>query len=89
MSESIGLVETKGLTGSVEACDAMAKAASVSLVKQVSIGGGFLTVLVKGDVGSVKAAVDAGAEAANNVGELVAWHVIARPHDDLLKYFEA
>jgi ethanolamine utilization protein EutM len=89
MSESIGLVETKGLTGSIEASDAMAKAALVTLVKQVSIGGGFLTVLVKGDVGSVKSAVEAGAEAANRVGELVASHVIARPHDDLLKYFQA
>ena len=89
MSESIGLVETKGLTGSIEASDAMAKAALVTLVKQVSIGGGFLTVLVKGDVGGVKAAVEAGAEAANRVGELVASHVIARPHDDLLKYFQA
>ncbi|CAA6679139.1 MULTISPECIES: BMC domain-containing protein [unclassified Lentimonas] len=89
MSESIGLVETKGLTGSIEASDAMAKAADVSLVKQISIGGGFLTVLVKGDVGSVKAAVEAGAEAANRAGELVASHVIARPHDDLLKYFQA
>ncbi|MEZ7844114.1 MAG: BMC domain-containing protein [Opitutales bacterium] len=88
MSESIGLVETKGLTGSIEASDAMAKAALVTLVKQVSIGGGFLTVIVKGDVGSVKAAVEAGAEAANRVGELVASHVIARPHDDLLKYFQ-
>ena len=89
MSESIGLVETKGLTGSIEASDAMAKAAAVALVNQVSIGGGFLTVLVKGDVGSVKAAVEAGAEAANSVGELVASHVIARPHDDLLKRFDA
>jgi len=88
MSESIGLVETKGLTGSIEASDAMAKAASVRIVKQISIGGGFLTVLVKGDVGSVKAAVEAGAEAANNVGELIASHVIARPHDDLVKQFE-
>ncbi|MGB0413615.1 MAG: BMC domain-containing protein [Coraliomargarita sp.] len=88
MSESIGLIETKGLTGSIEASDAMAKAAAVSLVKQVSIGGGFLTVLVKGDVGSVKAAVEAGAEAANRVGELVASNVIARPHEDLLKYFQ-
>ncbi len=85
--ESIGLVETKGLTGSIEASDAMAKAAAVSLVKQIQIGGGFLTVLVKGDVGSVKAAVEAGAEAANRVGELVATNVIARPHEDLLKYF--
>ena len=89
MSESIGLVETRGLTGSIEASDAMAKAASVSLVKQVSIGGGFLTVLVKGDVGSVKAAVEAGAEAADRVGELVASHVMARPHEDLMKFFEA
>ena len=87
MSESIGLIETKGLTGSIEASDAMAKAANVSLVKQVSIGAGMLTVFVKGDVGSVKAAVEAGAEAANRVGELVASHVIARPHADLLKFF--
>ena len=88
MSESIGMIETKGLTGSIEASDAMAKAAAVSLVKQISIGGGFLTVLVKGDVGSVNAAVEAGAEAANRVGELVASNVIARPHEDLLKYFK-
>ncbi len=87
MSDSIGLIETKGLTGSIEASDAMAKSAKVSLVKQVPIGGGFLTVLVKGDVGSVKAAVEAGAEAANRVGELVASNVIARPHEDLLKHF--
>jgi ethanolamine utilization protein EutM len=87
MSESIGLIETKGLTGSIEASDAMVKAANVSLVKQVSIGAGMLTVFVKGDVGSVKAAVEAGAEAANRVGELVASHVIARPHEDLLKHF--
>ena len=87
MSESIGLIETKGLAGSIEASDAMAKAAAVTLVKQIAIGGGFLTVLVKGDVGSVKAAVEAGAEAANRVGELVSSNVIARPHEDLLKYF--
>ncbi|MBC2605216.1 BMC domain-containing protein [Pelagicoccus albus] len=89
MSESIGLIETKGLTGSIEASDAMAKAAAVTLVKQISIGGGFLTVVVKGDVGSVKAAVEAGAEAANRVGELVSSNVIARPHEELLKYFGA
>ncbi len=89
MSESIGLVETRGLTGSIEAADAMAKAASVSLVKQVSIGGAYLTVLVKGDVGSVKAAVEAGAEAADRVGELVASHVMARPHEDLLTFFQS
>jgi ethanolamine utilization protein EutM len=87
MSESIGLIETKGITGSIEASDAMVKAANVSLVKQVSIGAGMLTVFVKGDVGSVKAAVEAGAEAANRVGELIAAHVMARPHEDLLKFF--
>jgi ethanolamine utilization protein EutM len=65
----------------------MAKAANVQLVSQIQIGGGFLTVLVKGDVGSVKAAVDAGAEAASRVGELVASHVIARPHPELLTQF--
>ena len=87
MNESIGMVETKGLTGSIEASDAMVKAASVSLVKQIPIGGGLLTVLVKGDVGSVNAAVEAGSEAADRVGELVASHVLARPHEDLLKVF--
>ena len=87
MSESIGLIETKGATGAIEASDAMAKAAAVTLVKQIPIGGGFLTVLVKGDVGSVKAAVEAGAEAADRVGELVSSNVIARPHEDLLKSF--
>ncbi|MBX3749830.1 MAG: BMC domain-containing protein [Opitutaceae bacterium] len=85
MSDSIGLVETRGYTGSIEASDAMVKAASVSLVRTVQIGGGFVTVVVKGDVGSVKASVEAGAEAAKRVGELVCSHVIARPHGDLLK----
>ena len=87
MSESLGMVETNGYVGSVEASDTMVKAASVSLVKQVQIGGGFVTVLVKGDVGSVKAAVEAGSEAADKVGELVCSHVLARPHPDLLKQF--
>jgi ethanolamine utilization protein EutM len=87
MSSALGLIETKGYVGSVEATDAMAKAANVELVKQVQTGGGFLTVLVKGDVGSVKAAVDAGAEAAGRVGELVSSHVIARPHPELLSQF--
>lgn len=87
MSESLGLIETKGYVGNVEATDAMMKAANVDLVKQVQIGGGLLTVLVKGDVGSVKAAIDAGAAAAARVGELVGAHVIARPHADLLKQF--
>lgn len=87
MSSALGMIETKGYVGSVEATDAMAKAANVELIKQVQTGGGFLTVLVKGDVGSVKAAVDSGAEAAGRVGELVASHVIARPHAELLNQF--
>lgn len=87
MSAALGMIETKGYVGSVEATDAMAKAANVQLIKQVQIGGGFMTVLVKGDVGSVKAAVEAGAEAAGRVGELVSSHVIARPHADLLNQF--
>ena len=85
MSDSIGMIETRGYVGSVEASDAMVKAASVQLVRTVQIGGGLITVVVKGDVGSVKAAVDAGAEAAKRVGELVASHIIPRPHTDLLK----
>jgi len=85
MSDSIGMIETRGYVGSVEASDAMVKAASVSLVRQIQIGGGFVTVVVRGDVGSVKAAVEAGAEAAKRVGELVCSHVIPRPHPELLK----
>jgi ethanolamine utilization protein EutM len=85
MSDSIGMVETKGYVGSVEASDAMVKAANVTLVRQVQIGGGFVTVIVKGDVGSVRAAVDAGSEAAKRVGELVCSHIIARPHAELVK----
>jgi ethanolamine utilization protein EutM len=87
MSQAIGMIETKGYVGSVEATDAMAKAANVQLINQIQIGGAFLTVLVKGDVGSVKAAVDAGADAAGRVGELVSAHVIARPHPELLSQF--
>ena len=87
MSEALGMIETKGYVGSVEASDAMVKAANVSLVKTVPIGGGFITVLAKGDVGIIKAAVDAGTNAAARVGELVSSHVIARPHEDLLKAF--
>ena len=81
------MIETKGYVGSVEASDAMVKAANVNLVKTVPIGGGFITVLANGDVGSIKAAVDAGTNAAARVGELVSSHVIARPHEDLLKAF--
>lgn len=84
---ALGLVETRGHTGLVEATDAMLKAANVDLVKSVAIGGAYVTVFVKGDVGSVKAAVDAGAEAAGRVGELVAAHVIPRPHDSLVNNF--
>ena len=84
MSDSLGMIETKGYVGNVEATDAMMKAANVDLLKQIQIGGGLLTVLVKGDVGSVKSAVAAGADAAGRVGELVGSHVIARPHNELL-----
>jgi len=87
MSQAIGLIETKGLVGLVEASDAMVKAASVELVKTVQIGGGFVTTIVRGDVGSVRAAVDAGSAAAKAVGELVSAHVIARPHDALVENF--
>jgi ethanolamine utilization protein EutM len=87
MSEALGMIETKGYVGSVEASDAMVKAANVSLVKTVPIGGGLITVLCRGDVGSVKAAVDAGSKAAGRVGELVSSHILARPHEDLLKAF--
>ncbi|MGA3179498.1 MAG: BMC domain-containing protein [Verrucomicrobiota bacterium] len=87
MSEAIGMIETKGYAASVEASDAMVKAASVSILRTIPIGGGFITVLCKGDVGSVKAAVDAGAKSAGKVGELVSSHVIARPHEDLLRAF--
>jgi ethanolamine utilization protein EutM len=87
MNDSLGMVETMGYVGSVEASDAMVKAASVGLVKMVQIGGGMVTVLVKGDVGSVKAAVEAGSEAAKRVGELICSNVIPRPHPDVLKQF--
>jgi ethanolamine utilization protein EutM len=87
MSEAIGMIETKGYVGSVEASDAMVKAANVVLVKTIPIGGGLITVLARGDVGSVKAAVDAGTKAAAKVGELISSHIIARPHEDLLKAF--
>ena len=88
MSKALGMIETKGYVGSVEASDAMAKAADVEIVKQVQIGAGYLTILIQGDVGSVKAAVDAGAEAAGRVGDLVSAHVIARPAPEVLKQFE-
>ena len=83
MAEALGLVETKGLIGSVEAADAMVKAAKVTLVGWEKIGAGYVTVLVRGDVGAVKAATDAGAAAARRVGELVSVHVIPRPHAEV------
>ena len=81
--KALGLVETRGLVGAVEAADAMVKAASVTLVGKEKIGGGYVTVMVRGDVGAVKAATDAGAAAARKVGEVVSVHVIPRPHSDI------
>ena len=81
--EALGMVETKGLVGSIEAADAMVKAANVTLIGEEKIGSGLVTVMVRGDVGAVKASVDAGAAAAARVGELFAVHVIPRPHDDV------
>jgi ethanolamine utilization protein EutM len=86
-SEALGLIETKGLVGLIEATDAMLKAANVRLAGRVQIGGGFVTSLVRGDVGSVRAAVEAGAEAASRVGELVSAHVIPRPDEAVLDTF--
>jgi len=80
---ALGLVETRGLVGSIEAADAMVKAANVRLVGKENIGGAYVTVMVRGDVGAVKAATDAGAAAAKRVGELISVHVIPRPHNDL------
>jgi ethanolamine utilization protein EutM len=84
MQDAIGLLETKGLIALVEATDAMAKAANVQILKRIDIGGGLTTTIVRGDVGSVRAAVEAGANAASGVGELVASHIIPRPADGLL-----
>jgi ethanolamine utilization protein EutM len=80
---ALGMVETRGLIGAVEAADAMVKAANVKLIGSEYIGGGLVTVMVRGDVGAVKAATDAGAAAAKRVGELVSVHVIPRPHSDV------
>ncbi len=84
-TEALGMVETKGLIGSIEAADAMVKAANVVLIGKEYIGAGYVTVMVRGDVGAVKAATDAGAAAARRVGELVSVHVIARPHNEVEK----
>ena len=80
---ALGMIETRGLVASIEAADAMVKAASVTIEAQTKAGGGLVTTLVRGEVGAVKAATDAGATAANKVGEVVSVHVIARPHDEL------
>ncbi len=81
--EALGMIETKGLVGAIEAADAMVKAANVRLAGKEQIGSGLVTVMVRGDVGAVKASVEAGASAAKRVGELVSSHVIASPHDDV------
>ncbi|EJO5347071.1 ethanolamine utilization microcompartment protein EutM [Clostridium oceanicum] len=81
--DALGMIETKGLVGSIEAADAMVKAANVYLIGKEYIGGGLVTVMVRGDVGAVKAATDAGAAAAQRVGELVSVHVIPRPHSEV------
>ncbi len=83
--EALGLIETKGLVGAIEAADAMVKAANVVLVGKEYVGAAYVTVTVRGDVGAVKAATDAGAAAARRVGELIAVHVIPRPHDEVEK----
>lgn len=85
MSEALGMVETKGLVGAIEAADAMVKAANVTLIGYEKIGSGLVTVMVRGDVGAIKAATDAGAAAAQKVGEVVSTHVIPRPHTDVEK----
>ncbi|TWU10657.1 Ethanolamine utilization protein EutM precursor [Allorhodopirellula heiligendammensis] len=84
MNDAIGLIETKGLLPLIEATDAMAKAANVEIVKRVDLGGGLVTTVVSGDVGSVRAAVEAGAAAAAQIGELVSSHIIPRPADGLV-----
>ena len=82
-SDALGLIETRGLVGSIEAADAMVKAANVVLVGKEQVGGGLVTVMVRGDVGAVKAATDAGAESAAKVGEVISVHVIPRPHAEV------
>lgn len=84
-NEALGMIETRGLVGAIEAADAMVKAAKVVLVGKEQVGGGLVTVLVRGDVGAVKAATDAGAAAARRVGELISVHVIPRPHEEVEK----
>jgi len=83
MKEALGMIETRGLTGAIEAADAMVKAANVTLVGKVLTGGGLVAVMVRGDVGAVKAATEAGSEAARRIGEVISVHVIPRPHSEV------
>ncbi|GAB6179582.1 propanediol utilization microcompartment protein PduA [Desulfotomaculum defluvii] len=85
MNDALGMVETKGLVAAIEAADAMVKAANVTLIGYEKIGSGLVTIMVRGDVGAITAATDAGAAAARNVGEIVSVHVIPRPHNDVEK----
>ncbi len=85
MNEALGMVETRGLVAAIEAADAMVKAANVQLIGSEKIGSGLVSVMVRGDVGAVKAAVEAGGAAAANLGEVIATHVIPRPHTDVNK----
>ena len=80
---ALGMIETRGIVASIEVADAMVKAANVSLVGQTKVGGGLVSVMIRGEVGAVKAATDAGASAANKVGEVVSVHLIPRPHDEV------
>ncbi len=88
-SQALGMIETRGYVPALAAADAMVKAANVEIVARNEVGGGLVSVVVKGDVGAVKAATEAGSEAANQIGEVVSVHVIPRPHNDLGKHFTA
>ncbi len=89
MSQALGMIETKGFVAALAAADAMVKAANVEIVSREEVGDGLVSVVIRGDVGAVKAATEAGAETANQIGELVSVHVIPRPHSDLGKHFTA
>ncbi len=86
---ALGMIETRGLVASIEAADAMVKAANVSILRQVRVGGGLVSTLIRGEVGAVKASVDAGASAANKVGEVISVHIIPRPHDEVENLLES
>ena len=88
MAQALGMIETRGLVAAIEAADAMVKAASVTIVSQTKAGGGLVSTLVRGEVGAVKAATDAGSVAANKVGDVVSVHVIPRPHDEIESLLE-